>query len=86
MAKYFKVIMDDGTIDITYIATGSVNVHFIPERQPLKGYEMICAHGDGTVYDEEGPGDRARRLRLYLPKLQDVQLPTEVKKSLSSIR
>ncbi len=86
MAKYFIVPVDDGRIDITYLATGSVNIHFMPKRQPLKGYEMICADSDGTVYDELGPGDRARRLRLFLPGLQDLRLPPEVKRTLSSMR
>jgi len=86
MTKYFTLQAPGGTIDITYMRRGSVNVHFTPESQPEKGYEMICAHANGTIYDEEGPSDRARILRSCLPELQDAKLPVRVKKALSGIR
>jgi hypothetical protein len=85
MAKY-AVLTPNGTINIKYTATGPLSIHFTPNCQPLERYEMICVRGDGTVYDEEGPGDRARMLRLCLPGLQHERLPAKVKKALSSIR
>lgn len=86
MARYFTVERPGGTIGITYKWWGSVNVHFTPEDQPEKGYEMICAHRSGKVYDEEGPSDRAMILRSCLPELQNAELPLKVKKALSGIR